>query len=242
MARLLILLAAVAVIYLLYTRAQNLPPHKRRSESIKLGLIVLVIAAVVLAATGRMHWVGAALTGLLVTLRQSLPLLIRIFPFLASLRGQKAAAGGQTSTVETAILRMQLDHDSGALQGEVLQGRYTDWRLQDMNREQLEELMAYCRSQDNDSAQLLDSYLQQRFPGEGPFGEGQTSGNSSTNGSDAAAMARREALAVLGLEEGATEEEIVAAHRTLIQKVHPDRGGNDYLAAKINQAKDLLLS
>jgi hypothetical protein len=201
-----------------------------------MGLGVAVVVVIGLTLTGRMHWIGAALTGLLVILRQSLPTLIRLFPMLAAMRGRSAPSQGQSSTVETAILRMQLDHDSGDLQGEVLKGRFQGWRLAEMDRRQLEELLDYCRQEDNDSVQLLDSYLQQRFAGEAPFGQQQASGASSS-----ADMDRSEALLVLGLAEGATEEDIVAAHRKLMQKIHPDRGGNNYLAAKINQAKDLLL-
>jgi hypothetical protein len=54
-------------------------------------------------------------------------------------------------------------------------------------------------------------------------------------------MSRREAFEVLGLKQDATEQEIIAAHRKLIQKIHPDRGGSDYLASKINLAKKILL-
>lgn len=237
MPRLILLLAVIAVLYILYRRTQTVPPHQRRAEYIKLGLAVAVAVVVILTLTGRMHWIGIAATGLLVAMRQLLPTLIRLFPALASLRAQNASTqtAGQASTVETAILRMQLAHDTGDLQGEVLKGDYAGWRLADMDRTQLAELMTYCTGEDDESARLLDSYLQQRFTGEAPFGQGQ----ADTGNGDG--MGRKEALQILGLPEDASDDEIVAAHRKLMQKLHPDRGGNDYLAAKINQAKDFLL-
>ena len=241
MPRLLLLLAIAAALYILYRRARSVPPHKRRAEYIKLGLAIAVAVVLVLTITGKMHWLGIAATGLLVALRALLPALLRFFPMLASRLGgaasSQAAGQGQTSTVETALLRMQLAHDTGDLQGEVLEGVFKGWRLADMSREQLEELMAYCHSHDEESARLLDSYLQQRFPGAGPFGQGQQDRDHSASGG----FSREEALQILGLEEGASREDIVTAHRKLMQKLHPDRGGNDYLAAKINQAKDFLL-
>jgi curved DNA-binding protein CbpA len=53
---------------------------------------------------------------------------------------------------------------------------------------------------------------------------------------------REHALEVLGLEEGASEEDIIQAHRRLIQKCHPDKGGSEYLAVQLNKAKDILIS
>jgi hypothetical protein len=234
--RLILLVAVLAVLYLLLRRVKSTPPHLRRAEYIKIGLIVVLAVTLLLAATGRMHWIGAAFTALLVAARQSLPLLLRLFPILAGLRASKPATAGQTSTVETALLRMHLDHDSGALQGEVLKGTFQGWRLADMDRRQLEQFMAYCKREDNDSLQLLDSYWQQRFPGEAFAG-----GHAGTPTGDTHTMGRTEALAVLGLQESATKEQIIEAHRKLIQKLHPDRGGNDYLAGQINRARDILL-
>lgn len=235
MPRLLLLLAAAAVAYLLLRRVRSMPPPRRRAEYLKLALGALLVLALFLTLTGRMHWVGAALTGILVLLRQALPLLIRLFPMLASLRSAGAgAASSRTSTVQSRYLRMHLDHDSGRLDGEVLGGSHAGRRLSNLDRSQLEELREQCRD-DNDSLQLLDTYLRQRFPGEDSFTGGPPPGSTSS------AMTRAEALAVLGLEEGASREDIVTAHRRLMQKLHPDRGGNDYLAAKVNQAKDLLL-
>ena len=237
MPKLLLLLAIALALYILFIRAQALPPHQRKAQYLKLGIVIAVAAVLFLTLTGRMHWVGAALTGLLVGARQLLPLLIRLFPMLSSLRNKSSAAGpGQHSTVESTVLRMHLDHESGKLSGEVLRGPLKDWRLDELDRSQLEDLLQYCQQEDNDSVQLLVSYLEQRFPGETGFGTQQQAAPDTSSG-----LSRSEALAVLGLEDAASDEDIVQAHRKLMQKLHPDRGGNDYLAAKVNQAKDFLL-
>ena len=235
MPRLFLLLAIAAVVYILFRRAQSMPPHKRRGELIKLGVGVAVVVVIGLTLTGRMHWLGAALTGLLVAARQLLPTLIRLFPMLASLKANAGPSAGQRSTVATDILRMHLDHDSGKLNGEVLKGPFREWLLDEMDRDQLQTLLQFCQAEDDESAQLLASYLQQRFPGDSGFQQQAPPGASSSG------MSRQEALAVLGVAEDADREAIIAAHRSLMQKLHPDRGGNDYLAAKVNQAKDLLL-
>ncbi len=100
MPRLILMLAIAVVLYVLVQRARNVPPHKRRAEYTKLALAVAVAAVIFLTVTGRMHWIGAALTGLLVALRQLLPTLVRLFPLLASSRlfGRQAPSQGQTST------------------------------------------------------------------------------------------------------------------------------------------------
>ena len=234
MPRLILILAILAIFYLLLRRISTLPPHKRRAEYMKVGLGAALVATVLLALAGKMHWVGAAITGLLVAARQSLPLLIRLLPFLGNLKSQSAGAAGQ-STVSTATLRMHLNHESGELSGDVLAGPFKDWRLSDMTREQLDELRRYCEEQDPESVQLLDGYMEQRF------GESQEESREQAQSTPPGGMSRQEALEVLGLDEDADKEAIVAAHRKLMQKLHPDRGGSDYLAAKINQAKDLLL-
>jgi hypothetical protein len=233
----ILLLVVALTLIILIRRAQRQPPHKRRGAYLQIILGSAVVGVIILTLMGKMHWVGAALTGALVLARQTLPLLIRILPMLGGLRGQNGNASGKQSEVSSRILRMMLDHDSGDLSGVVLEGTYRDWLLEELEREQLDDLMAFCQREDADSAQLLASYLEQRFPDDA----GHTEHNSHGGTANAAGVTRAEALAVLGLGEGASEEDIVAAHRTLIQKLHPDRGGNDYLAAKINEAKDFLI-
>lgn len=236
----LILLAAVALtVYILFRRAQAQPPHKRRAAYLQLLFGGAAVIAVMLTLAGKMHWLGAALTGAVVMLRQSLPLVMRAFPLLSQwLQSRQAKAAGQHSEVRTQFLKMTLDHSSGELNGEVIDGPWKDWFLSEMSRQQLGELLRFLEANDDDSVQLLASYLAQRFPGEGDqFSAEEAQGAPPPE----TGMTRSEALSVLGLGDDASEEDIVQAHRRLMQKMHPDRGGNDYLAAKINEAKDFLL-
>ncbi len=237
MPRLILLLAVIGVIYFLLRRAQTMPPQKRRAEYIKLGLGIVLVATMFLAATGRLNWLGAAFTALLVFARQTpaaAPALVtdacqparqerRRRP--ARLQPWRQSCCACSWTTIAALYRARcsraLSRDGG-------------WRTWTGSNSSNFSSIAAARTPD--SLQLLDSYLQQRFPGDASFGGQQQAGPGSGN-----TMGRAEALAVLGLKEGAAEEDIIAAHRKLIQKVHPDRGGNDYLAAQINLAKDLLL-
>ena len=162
----ILLLAVALTLVILIRRAQRQPPHKRRGAYLQIILGSAVIGVVILTLMGKMHWIGAALTGLLVAARQMLPLLIRFLPMLGSLRGGGASAAGKQSEVASRILKMTLDHDSGDLSGVILEGPYKDWLLHELDRQQLDELMAYCQHEDTDSVQLLSSYVEQRFPGE----------------------------------------------------------------------------
>lgn len=154
-----------------------------------------------------------------------------------------ASSSGRSSNVETEYLRMTLDHDSGAMRGEVLQGTFAGRELNDLNLTQLIDLLDECRRRDGEAAQILEAYLDRTQDSEwrqhaGPEdNEGSVGGNARAGG----AMTRDEAREVLGLDINPSPSEIREAHKRLMLKLHPDKGGSSYLAAKINQAKDLLL-
>lgn len=150
-----------------------------------------------------------------------------------TLGGGPAPSSGQTSRVATEWLEMTLDHTSGETSGLVLKGPFAGARLAELSREQLLALRADLRIEDEEGARLLDAYLARVHPGASDAEPPPRSG--------ASAMTRDEALDILGLSDGASEAEIREAHRRLMQQMHPDRGGTDYLAAKINAARDYLL-
>ncbi|MBA4100293.1 MAG: molecular chaperone DnaJ [Rhodospirillum sp.] len=149
---------------------------------------------------------------------------------------------GKSSRIETKYLRMALDHDSGALDGLVLAGRHRDQLLSKLTLEQLLEVRADCIADDPQGVPLIEAYLD-RIHGATwrEIESGQQSSDDASPKRASAVMTREEAFAVLGLPPTASDAEIRETHRRLMMKLHPDHGGSDYLAAKINQARDVLL-
>lgn len=140
---------------------------------------------------------------------------------------------GRRTEVRTAFLEAWIDHDTGDVGGKVLAGTFSGQMLDSLTSEDLVVLHGECAS-DADSRRILESYLDRRL---GDDWRNQRRPPRGFSGD----MTRDEALAVLGLKEGATEADIKAAHRRLIQRVHPDVGGSAELAARINRSKEILL-
>jgi hypothetical protein len=168
------------------------------------------------------------------------PMFVRWKALWTRLRNAGGPAPGGRSNIETAWLRMSLDHDSGAMEGIVLKGAERGRNLGELSLGALLNLLAECRIDDADSAALLEAYLDRLHPG-WRDGDGAAAGEGNTPATPSAAMTRDEAWRILGLEPGADAAAIRDAHKRLMKKLHPDQGGSSYLAAKINQAKDLLL-
>lgn len=145
---------------------------------------------------------------------------------------------GQASKVSTSLIAMQLDHDTGRMEGEVLAGAYKGRKLSSLSLAEAQALHAQCAAAPDQSRALFESWVERTHP---DWRSQWNSGAGRTPATTNARMTRAEALAILGLKEGASQDDIRAAHRRLMKTAHPDLGGSDYLAAKINEAKEFLL-
>jgi len=193
---------------------------------------------------GYLLWGGRqALAALVVPMM--IPALLRWRAVWNRIKAAQGPSPGQSSSIETRFLRMSLDHDSGEMDGMVLEGTFRGRALSELALEDQIALWRECRVADGQSAAVLEAYLDRvhgapwrEAAGAAAAGAGAGAGAEAPGGG---AMSRAEALEILGLAEGATAAEIRAAHRRMMQKFHPDHGGSNYLATKINEAKDLLL-
>jgi hypothetical protein len=202
------------------------------------------IAARVTKAAGGLISLGMAVfLGLRGELWVALPLgtfglgLLGWMPFgPAGFSKRTQKSGGQTSRVRSAMLQMELDHDTGAMHGRFTAGPH---KGADLDSLAVPVLAALVNGVDEESRALLLAYLDRREPSWREHAQGDT---ASRRGFAATGkMTDEEAYQILGLQPGAAAEEVARAHRSLMKKLHPDQGGSTYLAARVNEAKDTLL-
>jgi hypothetical protein len=153
--------------------------------------------------------------------------------------GNARRSPGQSSRITTEHLEMELDHDTGEMHGHVLKGMFAGRDISTLSPADLGLLWQDCRHTDRRSAQLVEAYLDRLHPS---WREDMARGESDMSRGPDGRMTEEEALDILGLGRGADEEQIRRAHRELMLKLHPDRGGSTYLAAKINEAKEVALT
>ncbi|ARN82954.1 DnaJ domain-containing protein [Methylocystis bryophila] len=153
---------------------------------------------------------------------------------------RSARRGGGVSRVRTAIVEMELDRTNGAIRGTVLAGPQEGMPFDQLTRSQLLSLYHFCLSNDPQGARLLEAYFDRRFAGwrqaEERGGDSRSAGARRRQ-----SISEEEAYQILGLKKGAPASEIARAHRDLMKKLHPDHGGATDLAARVNEAKDVLM-
>lgn len=157
--------------------------------------------------------------------------------------GGNAPSSGQQSDVETAWIKATLNHDSGEMDGQILKGKFESYMLSTLDFDQLIEFQEEIR-EDQQTLAILNSFLDRyhtQSDAAGGAGDEQTKEQKTRARASAGPMTRREALDILELTDEATLAQIKKAHRQLMKKFHPDHDGSEYMAAKINEAKDVLI-
>ena len=212
-----------------------------------LGIISKVdpkVAARVLKASGGLIAIGIAVfLGLRGELGVAIPLgvfglgLLGWIPFgPAGFSQRTRKSAGQTSQVRSTYLEMELDHDSGEMRGRIVAGRH---RGEALERLDVKTLAGLLGEMDEESRALLVAYLDRRDPSWSEYAQGHAAAGRAAAGSGK--MTEQEAYQILGVQPGAGADDITRAHRTLMKKLHPDQGGSTYLAARVNEAKEILL-
>jgi hypothetical protein len=151
-----------------------------------------------------------------------------------SARTQKSS--GKISRVSSAFFEMELDHDSGEMRGRIIAGPHQGAGLGTLD---VKTLAGMLNEIDDESRALLAAYLDRRDARWSEHAQGDAAAGRPAASSGK--MAEQEAYQILGLESGASTDDIARAHRTLMKKFHPDQGGSTYLAARINEAKEVLV-
>lgn len=240
--RLLFLLAILVAGYLIYKLYFQQLLAEGRAGKIKIGLIVVGLLFLIMAVTGRTSAlfgiIGAAMTQAM----RIVPLIIKFAPSLSKYFGVPLSPEGLMSNAESRVktksLIMTLNHDTGKINGEILTGAFIGKRLSDLTNQELNQFYRDCQEHDPEAVRIIQAYIaRERSSWDGEAAQGS---DQSPIKSDSVTV--REAYDILGLAQGATRQEVTDAHRHLMKQFHPDKGGSNYLAAKVNEAKKVLFS
>ena len=238
----IILLAVIG--WLLYTVHLKKMLNQGNAGKIKIVLIALGLIFLALALTGRAHALFAVIGAAMTQIMRIAPLLVRFAPSLTRMLGIGGAASSaygssNDSKVSTATILMTLNHATGNIGGTVLQGQFAQRELNSLSATELKTLYQYCSENDAEALRLLQTYIQRQRASEwaGQPGSGSQGGSAPVS----TAMNIEEARQVLGLGADFSRKSVTAAHRSLMGQFHPDKGGSDYLATKINTARETLL-
>lgn len=235
---------AALLVFSLIRYGINSSPKQRRQLAYIVAIGLAAAVLLLLLLTGRIHFL-AAVVAAAIPFAKKLPSLLRYIPLFRYLKQRAGASkqSGAVSTVETSLLRMTMEHVSGNISGEVLVGEFKGRQLSELSSSQLFQLYQLAANRYADAVPVFDAFLQRHIgvdwrKNAAEFGYQFDELNIPAHNSE---MDTSQALQILGLPEGATKKEVLDAHRKLMQKLHPDRGGSNYLAAQVNMAKDVLL-
>lgn len=231
MPRILLLIIAIVLAWLWWSKQKALPAEERRAFLWRSAFWLILGGSLALVATGKMHWVGAGLAALIPLVKSVLALSFRAFPVLSMLSRFKTSP----SQFTTKSLRVTINFATKVMDGEVLSGEFSGKALSELNPDQLDRLAQSLKDHDKESYALLYAYRLRS-------GDTGAQGQSQFNSENISGLSEAEAYEILGLEPGCSPEDIIKAHKRLMQRLHPDRGGSDYLAAKINAAKEKIIS
>lgn len=224
---------ALLVAVILFSRwyAQASPAAAKRAFKIIAGVAIGLLAFLLLTRVGA--------PGIVTGLFALAPMLLGLRGAMRRARAAQGPSPGGASTVRSAWFEMSLDHDVGEISGRVVHGEHAGRDLDDLSEAELDALASACAG-DANSSRLLAAYMARRFGRAEPEGEDGFEGGGEPGGGDGV-MGPEEAGQILGVDPAADKATINAAYKKLIALAHPDRGGSAYLAAKINQARDVLL-
>ena len=172
------------------------------------------------------------------------PMTARLGRLLGRLVGRPSGAPArdpQERRVRTILLEAQLFPDGSLNTGRVIAGPDAGAWLDAMPTDAVVALLRLCSLRDAAGAALLEPYLDRRAPGWRVDAERDRDAGPR-RAPNPGSMTQEEAHQILGLQRGATAEEIRAAHRSLMKRAHPDQGGSAERAARVNAARDRLLN